>query len=566
MKQETNQSPVLFAPIEDEIKTNRDSLEAPNKGTVVWDESSDSEESDAEFITALKIKQNQHPEFNLALDSNDADKALELLNAGFNANGYLERILTLACEDKNQAWTDILKQQMQNYFNTKGDIEGTPYLIFAIQKQAPLQVLTALISMKSDIYAKDNNGKTVLQHLSVQDLLNTEHTVTREFHDVERQHEVEDRLFKASREGDTQTLQTLLTTYKYRQSRIDTQTFKSLYNSNKYLQKMVDISLFFSIQANQIESAKVLIAHKANVNYRIESIKEWDDLLAPPLLQYATVSSRPQILDLLLCANADVNAIGTLGYTPLHQASNTNNILCLEVLIKHKANINHSECGNSPLMLAARNGHQDAILTLLNHKAQIQSPQNPSDHTKSALYSAAKAGDAEIVKMLLSYGAHVTQEIKNSAKGKARTLLIHFHLNPILYFCKQSDLPNKYQLITDAIKYPIGMVHAEQLAPHLLEIVMNLEEDSAKRLLDKVNLAFEESWWSSTKLKQAIKIANSYQEQRSLQNLLQNNKLATTHHPSAPEIPQLIGLPPRLECILRGTNNPDESKDAKQRS
>ncbi len=60
------------------------------------------------------------------------------------------------------------------------------------------------------------------------------------------------------------------------------------------------------------------------------------------------------------------------GYTPLHLASKNGHLDAMKVLLENGGDANaRSYSGHTPLHLAARHGHEDAFLMLLEYNADI---------------------------------------------------------------------------------------------------------------------------------------------------------------------------------------------------
>lgn len=92
-------------------------------------------------------------------------------------------------------------------------------------------------------------------------------------------------------------------------------------------------------------------------------------------------------------------------------AAAENNLDDLTLLLDAKTDIEERIAGETPLMLAAKNGHVDAVKLLLERGAQInaRNPETPdSKKGMTALMLAAQQGHDEVVRVLLEHGADVT--------------------------------------------------------------------------------------------------------------------------------------------------------------
>jgi len=92
--------------------------------------------------------------------------------------------------------------------------------------------------------------------------------------------------------------------------------------------------------------------------------------------------------------------------TALHYAVEANNLEIVKKLIKFTSNINCvNKYGDSPLMIAARQGNWKIFKLLIEEKANVNliNPVNG----KSALIYAAQSGNSSIVEELINYGAKI---------------------------------------------------------------------------------------------------------------------------------------------------------------
>ncbi len=87
-------------------------------------------------------------------------------------------------------------------------------------------------------------------------------------------------------------------------------------------------------------------------------------------LHLAVELNRPTMVDVLIRADANINAKTRNGTTPLHVAAQNGRVALIEKLVGAGATVDvFSEIGCTPLHEAAANGHQEATLKLLKLKA-----------------------------------------------------------------------------------------------------------------------------------------------------------------------------------------------------
>lgn len=121
-----------------------------------------------------------------------------------------------------------------------------------------------------------------------------------------------------------------------------------------------------------------------------------------------------EITKILLENRSDVHAkTWESGWTPLHEAVANGSIEIAELLISNGANVNEKSCANkelfydnpeTPLMIAARAGHQYMVQYLVEKGAHVDELDNSG---RSAVNCAGQAGHLKIIEYLLSYGANI---------------------------------------------------------------------------------------------------------------------------------------------------------------
>ena len=169
-------------------------------------------------------------------------------------------------------------------------------------------------------------------------------------------------------------------------------------------------------------------------------------------LHNAASSGHESVVQCLLQQNADVNAFDNFGATALHRAAHNGHIGTLNLLMENGAFIDSSfhygplagekieflvgretfgwdwtadeflfgnMSGGSPLLPAARRGHEHAVRLLLAKGANVNVS---SYHTGSALHQASRSGHAHTVQLLVEQGADVDiveEYFKESRGGTA---------------------------------------------------------------------------------------------------------------------------------------------------
>jgi ankyrin repeat protein len=103
---------------------------------------------------------------------------------------------------------------------------------------------------------------------------------------------------------------------------------------------------------------------------------------------------------------------GSFGITPIIWSAEHGNVSAVELLARHKANVNaRTSEGHTALMWASMNGHYRCIQTLLQFRADIT-----LDFTRSgwaAIHYAAWKGHAECVALLVRHGDDINRETRS---------------------------------------------------------------------------------------------------------------------------------------------------------
>lgn len=155
-------------------------------------------------------------------------------------------------------------------------------------------------------------------------------------------------------------------------------------------------SLFDAVNSGEIKQVKAAIAAGADVNEK--------DEYGTTVLYYAARKADKELVGLLLSNGADANILNNEGDTPLYYAvkgddtGEIDNIDVVRLLIEKGADVNAKN--GSILWTAARYGELDVVKLLLSHKAD--------PNLANALHAAALGGNLEITQLLLANGADPT--------------------------------------------------------------------------------------------------------------------------------------------------------------
>ncbi|KAG4075892.1 hypothetical protein HA402_003718 [Bradysia odoriphaga] len=99
------------------------------------------------------------------------------------------------------------------------------------------------------------------------------------------------------------------------------------------------------------------------------------------------------------------------GYTALHYAARNNNITACQLLIEANANVNaETKGGVTPLQRAAMMGHLDVVKFLLTHQADVKVQDSDGN---TAAHRASQNGHGNIVELLLQSDKNLEKCLNN---------------------------------------------------------------------------------------------------------------------------------------------------------
>jgi ankyrin repeat protein len=228
-----------------------------------------------------------------------------------------------------------------------------------------------------------------------------------------------------------------------------------------------ETALHLVARAGNVEAAKLLLAAGAKVDAR-------EKFGGQTPLMWATARRHPEMVELLASKGADVNARSAVrdyqrvataesrakqldrgGFTPLIYAARENCGACVDVLLKHKADIGLPDPSGVPaLSIAMMNGNWDVAKQLIDAGADVnqwdifgQSPlhvaiegmkrrgdNNPLDSDAQQMQASGR----DIVKMLVDRGANPNQQLVYRAPGRGEGVGRGY--TPFLAACASGDI------------------------------------------------------------------------------------------------------------------------------
>ncbi len=167
--------------------------------------------------------------------------------------------------------------------------------------------------------------------------------------------------------------------------------------------------LFDALNNKDVEGAAAML--KAD-----PTLANKPDANGNPPLHFALCRNNIKIIQLLVDAGAEVNALDSNGFSPMHHAATNKNKAVIELLIAHHAKIDvtaRNLDGWTPLHCAASAGNKPILALLLDKGARIDggiipiaSEPNASEPRTTPLYDAVKSGHFATAEYLLAKGAN----------------------------------------------------------------------------------------------------------------------------------------------------------------
>lgn len=164
--------------------------------------------------------------------------------------------------------------------------------------------------------------------------------------------------------------------------------------------------IFDAIQKNDVAGVRdILQLDPKAATY----VNESSPIKPTPLLTAAYQGVLPDIIELLLGAGADVNAVDQTKMTALGKAAFRGHLNIVKTLIKHHANVNLQGEGGTPLHLAVRGGHLEVVRELIKAGAdtKIAAADGNAQQIAHKAYTAASRNKAanvdarmQIIKLL----------------------------------------------------------------------------------------------------------------------------------------------------------------------
>ena len=343
-----------------------------NGSTVLHFASCDSNQEVVEFL--LKSNEisvnatnnlNQTPLMHACYDGGRLDNIKMLIQNGAdiqasNSNGLT--VIHFASRNSNQEVVEFLLKSDKISVNAADNLNRTP-LMYACCDGGRLDNIKILIQNGADIYARDNNGSTVLHCAS-----------------ASSNQEVVEFLLKLNKISVNAT---------------------NHFNQTPLMHACVD--------GDRLDKIKMLLKNGANIQAR--------DYYGSTVLHIASRNSKQEVVEFLLKLNEiSVNATDNLNLTPLMDAcSNSGHLDNIKMLIQNGADIQaSSSIGSTVLHFASALSNQEVVEFLLKSN-EISVNATDNFNQTPLMYACYDGGRLDNIKMLIQNGADIQASCSNGS-------------------------------------------------------------------------------------------------------------------------------------------------------
>lgn len=223
-------------------------------------------------------------------------------------------------------------------------------------------------------------------------------------------------------------------------------------------------------------------------------------------LHWAVYHDDLELVERLLGAGADPNAVNDYGSTPLGEAAVAADVEIIERLLEAGADATLApKDGETPLMVVARSGNLSAARLLLEHGADVNAKEAWRDQT--ALIWAAAQKQPAMVELLLKHGADPDARSKPNewdrqvSAERRRQYRPFGGLTALLYAAREGCAECARALVAGGAD--IDLAGSRGVTP-LMMALDNLHFDTAAYLLEAGAAVDVWDWWGRTPLYFAV--------------------------------------------------------------
>lgn len=226
-------------------------------------------------------------------------------------------------------------------------------------------------------------------------------------------------------------------------------------------------------RGGNLQVVQYLLQHGADINSDVAEEEGQSVLLA------AVHTEDMELIQFLLDQGADINAVSEwcCGHTALEAAVECGNLELVQLLLDHKADPNADDA--EPLIVAASTASYDILKLLLDHGADVDKA-DPDGYTAIEHVVDKQEYDFDLIELLLEHGANRTDALLATAKsgdvGLAELLLDsevdinatrHFRPSALAEAARAGDLDMVRLFLGYGANDRSGALHAAVKASHL---------------------------------------------------------------------------------------------------
>lgn len=239
--------------------------------------------------------------------------------------------------------------------------------------------------------------------------------------------------------------------------------------------------LMLACRANSVDTARILIISGADVKTKSNNDSS--------LLHICAKEGNIELAKLLLQSNVPIDAVDFDGDTPLHIAAIAGKLDMIQFLLANKADLNQSNMnGITALHYACINSRSQhlAVVQYLVTQRLLDINTRETTTGDTPLHSAAKAGNLEIVKILVHYNADITARNSNGHTAEQEAALA-YHTEISQYFSALAKEQTAVQ--SSPMSSPRALVQVPPIQRILIEMDKHDEE-----LSDQSHFCLDTMW------------------------------------------------------------------------
>lgn len=220
------------------------------------------------------------------------------------------------------------------------------------------------------------------------------------------------------------------------------------------------------------------------------SINGIEPTLGETPLTWAIKAKQAGVAEDLIGNGSNLSATNKNGFTPLYLAVQSNNMVAVELLIQHGAEVNQDVNGFTPVYVAAQNNFGEICSLLISAGANVTIDKEGF----TPLYAAIKHNHVNIAEMLAKAGASINANVPQINSSLLHLAIYNGHLESTSFLIEQgADIEGRNPANDTPLLIAIVENHIEIVKKLLLSNVdINKGIDGFTPLYLSVNKGYEE--------------------------------------------------------------------------